>query len=72
MAVTRIQKSISSNVSILSEHWVSETEQEIQSLYTEIERNYPIQGYGTRIYGIKQDATSLLWHAEFSRLLSCD
>ena len=70
MSVTRIQTSNSSGM--LKEHWVSESEQELQSLYTEIERNYPIQGYGTAIYDIKQDPTGLLWHAEFSRSKSCD
>ncbi len=70
MSVTRVP--VNNYRSIIKEHWTADTESELRDLFAEIERNYPPQGYGTMLYGVKQDPTGLLWHAEFSRGASCD
>lgn len=70
MSINRIVQSGSS--SILREHWTADTKEELLELFARMERNYPPQGYGTTIRGIRQDPTGLLWHAQFSRYSSCD
>lgn len=71
MAVTRVNTDKASR-SFVKEHWTSESKEEIMDLFEQVERCYPEQGYGTRLYDIRQDPTGLLWHAEFSRYTSCD
>ena len=56
----------------VEEHWTSESKDAILQEFERIERNYPLQGYGTSLYNLREDPTGLLWHAEFYRYTSCD
>lgn len=56
----------------ITQHWTSESIEEMRAEFYNIERNYPTSGYGTCLYGEKLDPTGMLWHAEFYRSKSCD
>lgn len=70
MSVVRVSKGSSS--SSVREHWTSESKEEIMELFSNEQKNYPTQGYGTILYNVQLDPTGLLYHAEFSRFNSCD
>lgn len=56
----------------IKEHWTANTREELLSLFEREQSNYPTQGYGTTLLNVREDATGLLWHADFSRYTSCD
>ena len=60
------------NSGLVREHWTADTREELMVTFTDVERNYPTQGYGTTMSNVHQDPTGLLWHADFSRFNSCD
>jgi hypothetical protein len=59
-------------LSMIKEHWTSESKEELLLAFDQIESEYPTQGYGTTLVNIHQDPTGALWHADFSRFTSCD
>ena len=59
-------------MSMIKEHWTSESKDELLMAFDKVESEYPRQGYGTMLVNIHEDPTGLLWHADFSRFTSCD
>ena len=70
MTVVRIK--IRSDDRRLVERWTAPSQSQIQAEFSSEQGAFPTAGYGTAIYNLKEDPTGLLWHAEFTRMKSCD
>ena len=70
MTVVRIK--IRSDDRRLVERWTAPSQGQIQAEFDLEQSAFPTAGYGTSIYNLKEDPTGLLWHAEFTRMKSCD